>query len=106
MAGVSQGGKHLDEAELKKRFDAIDTSGDGSLDAEELGEVFKSLGTDASPTLVANLVRLADADGNGTIEWDEFLSIFKVLEKMKANQAAEREEKLVGAVQPTAGVGR
>ena len=93
MAGVSQGGKHLDEAELKKRFDAIDTSGDGSLDAEELGEVFKSLGTDASPTLVANLVRLADADGNGTIEWDEFLSIFKVLEKMKANQAVDGQAK-------------
>jgi NAD(P) transhydrogenase len=93
MAGVSQGGKHLDEAELKKRFDAIDTSGDGSLDAEELGEVFKSLGTDASPTLVANLVRLADADGNGTIEWDEFLSIFKVLEKMKANQAVDGKAK-------------
>ena len=93
MAGVSQGGNDLDEAELKKRFDAIDTSGDGSLDAEELGEVFKSLGTDASPTLVANLVRLADADGNGTIEWDEFLSIFKVLEKMKANQAVDGKAK-------------
>jgi len=30
---------------------------------------------------IANLVRLADDDGNGTIEWDEFSKIFEVAAK-------------------------
>jgi Ca2+-binding EF-hand superfamily protein len=74
-----------DENELRKKFDDIDTSGDGSLDADELVEVFRGLGQDVSPNLVANLVRLADEDGNGTIEWLEFQRIFQVLEKMNVS---------------------
>jgi len=105
MASAQSG--PVDEVELKKRFDDIDTSGDGSLDPEELLEVFVSMGaTQVSPTLVANLVRLADTDGNGTIEWDEFLSIFQVLAKLQAQEqpamaatgADEVEKELVAAV--------
>ena len=35
------------------------------------------------PQLIANLFHLADEDGNGTIEWDEFRTIFQVLRKME-----------------------
>jgi len=41
-------------------------------------QVFSSMGSEVSPSLVANLVRLADDDGNGTIEWPEFIRIFQV----------------------------
>ena len=36
----------LSDAELKKRFDEIDTSGDGSLDEDELLTVFRNLGNE------------------------------------------------------------
>jgi len=54
------------------------TSGDGSLDTDELHEVFKRLGKDVKKGTIANLIRLADEDGNGTIEWNEFLKVFEV----------------------------
>ena len=46
---------------------------------------------------MANLIRLVDDDGNGTIEWPEFLKIFSVLYKIeeakeqKSDAAGERE---------------
>lgn len=72
------------EDKLRMRFDEIDTSGDGSLDEEELVQVFEGLGTKVDPIVVANLMHLADEDGSGTIDWEEFRSIFKVLEKMQS----------------------
>jgi Ca2+-binding EF-hand superfamily protein len=71
----------FDEATLRKEFARMDTSGDGSLDTDELFEVFKRLGKEVKRGTIANLVRLADEDGNGTIEWDEFSKIFEVAAK-------------------------
>jgi len=68
----------LSDEDLRREFTAMDTSGEGSLDADELHAVFKRLGKDVKKGTVANLVRLADEDGNGTIEWDEFSKIFEV----------------------------
>jgi len=90
MAGAEA---RIDEIELRNKFDEIDTSSDGSLDADELGEVFKSLGAEATPSLVANLVRLADDDGNGTIEWPEFLKIFQVLDQMDRGISRKEDSK-------------
>jgi len=66
------------EEVLRREFDAMDTSGEGSLDADELQAVFKSLGKEVKRGTILNLVRLADEDGNGTIEWDEFSKIWEV----------------------------
>ena len=52
-----------DEAVLRARFDEIDSSGDGSLDEDELLQVFEALGSPGTPHLIANLIRLADDDG-------------------------------------------
>lgn len=67
------------ESALRREFDLIDTSGDGSLDADELREVFTKLGKQPKKSTINNLVRLADTDGNGTIEWEEFEKIFEVI---------------------------
>ena len=72
----------LNQAELRKKFDEIDTSGDGSLDPDELKAVFDDLGESVDQQVIDNLVFLADEDGNGTIEWEEFQSIFLVLKEM------------------------
>jgi hypothetical protein len=57
------------ERVLRAKFDEIDTSGDGSLDEEELLQLFRTFTPDVTPQLIANLVRLTDEDGNGTLEW-------------------------------------
>jgi len=88
QVAMSGSSAEIDEGALREQFDQIDTSGDGSLDSEELLEVFTSMGSEVSPSLVANLVRLADDDGNGTIEWPEFLRIFQVIDQMNGNQKA------------------
>mmetsp|Transcript_49615 Transcript_49615/g.67625 ORF Transcript_49615/g.67625 Transcript_49615/m.67625 type:complete len:607 (-) Transcript_49615:430-2250(-) len=83
-------GQAPNQEALRKEFQAMNTSGDGSLNADELYDVFKRLGKDVKKGTIANLVRLADADGNGTIEWDEFAQIFEASAKCgyaKADQA-------------------
>ena len=63
------------------------------MDEEELLAVFQRLGIeDVSPSTIANVIRLADDDGNGTIEWPEFLKIFKVLNKMSGGYAEPKAE--------------
>merc|ERR1719191_1878958 len=76
----------LDESVLRHEFEMMDTSGDGSLDAEELAAVFKKLGKNVKKGTINNLVRLADEDGNGTIEWEEFAKIFEVVRSFKTSQ--------------------
>jgi len=72
-------GTPIDKAVLKAEFSAMDTSGDGSLNPEELTAVFTKLGKTPKKSTINNLVRLADTDGNGTIEWEEFEQIFEVI---------------------------
>ena len=76
-------GKAYDEAELRKSFNEIDVSGNGSLDEGELVEVFGKLGMELDKSVVPNLIRLADDDGNGTIEWPEFNKIFQTIKKLE-----------------------
>jgi len=84
----------IDEEELKAQFDSIDSSGDGSLDDDELLAVFEKIGAAGiEESTVANLIRLSDDDGNGTIEWPEFQKIFKMLKKMEAKAAKDKAAK-------------
>jgi len=75
----------LSNDELRLRFNEIDTSGDGSLDEEELKAVFDNIGEPVDVEVISNLIHLADEDGNGTIEWEEFVTIFEVLRKMQVS---------------------
>eukprot|EP00747_Dinoflagellata_sp_TGD_P149756 gnl/TRDRNA2_/TRDRNA2_177051_c9_seq4.p1 gnl/TRDRNA2_/TRDRNA2_177051_c9~~gnl/TRDRNA2_/TRDRNA2_177051_c9_seq4.p1 ORF type:complete len:492 (-),score=130.18 gnl/TRDRNA2_/TRDRNA2_177051_c9_seq4:228-1523(-) len=84
--------EELSEEKLRQEFDAIDVSGDGSLDSDELQECFQRLGKKVNKGTIANLIRLADDDGNGTIEWPEFYNIFKVLGK-RSNQVLGKQSK-------------
>jgi len=47
----------------------------GSIDASELRQVFQAQGQSMSQKEVEDLVRELDADGNMTIDFDEFVSL-------------------------------
>jgi len=81
--------------EYKAMFDAIDEDNSGELDAEELWLFFQKIGRKVSKSAAANLVRLSDADGSGTIDWDEFRRIFKAIRGLKLT--ASDKEKLMPA---------
>jgi len=57
---------------LRKKFDEIDEDGSGELDEDEMRALFASMGRPVSKRIIANIMRLSDLDGNGTIDWEEF----------------------------------
>ncbi len=63
--------------EYRRAFDAIDSSGDGTLNGSEISELFRSLGQPISPAKLAKLMEATDRDTNGRLDFFEFLGIFR-----------------------------
>jgi calmodulin len=53
----------------------FDRDGDGRITAKEVGPVMQSLGQRPSEAELEDMVNEIDIDGNGTIEFEEFLSM-------------------------------
>ena len=66
--------------EFKEAFDIFDVDGGGTITAEELGEVMKSLGQKPTKAQLDAMVSEIDADGDGAIDFPEFLTM--MLRKM------------------------
>ena len=64
-------------AEYEAAFAAADTSGNGTLGANELRSLFASLGAPLSMDKIADVMMRYDADESGQIEFFEFLSMFR-----------------------------
>ena len=63
------------KAEFKETFSLFDKDGDGTIDPKELGVVMRSLGQNPTEEELEEMVLEADSDGNGTIEFQEFLGL-------------------------------
>ena len=74
--------------EFKEAFDIFDVDGGGTITAEELGEVMKSLGQKPTRAQLEAMVREIDAGGDGAIDFPEFLTM--MLRKMNEGDP-ERE---------------
>lgn len=60
---------------LRKHFNELDLNGDGYVTSSELMLMFKALKVKVSPETLARLMQEADVNGNGRIEFDEFVAL-------------------------------
>jgi calmodulin len=59
----------------------FDKDGDGTITTKELGTVMRSLGQNPTEAELQDMINEVDADGNGTIDFPEFLTL--MARKMK-----------------------
>lgn len=75
--------------ELREAFAFFDQNGDGSIEADELGAVMRSLGYPATDSELRDMIHEADVDGNDKIDFDEFV---RMMESKSRHDQAEDEE--------------
>jgi len=71
-------GMHLtDQAELKKKFDAIDVDGNGTLEKHELKAALQATGRTVTDKKLTEIFNKYDNDKNGTFDFKEFCTMIK-----------------------------
>ena len=78
--------------EFREAFQAFDKDGNGSITTKELGTVMRSLGQNLSEAEIKEIIDEVDEDKNGTIDFQEFLSL--MARKMKL---LDKEDELIDA---------
>ena len=78
--------------EIRATFDLFDQDNSGSIDREELGDVFKSLGQHYSDAELDEMIAETDNDNSGSIEFGEFLQLMR-----RRMRDTDTEEELVEA---------
>ncbi|KAL6142821.1 hypothetical protein ACLB2K_061097 [Fragaria x ananassa] len=74
-------------AEFQEAFCLFDKDGDGCITIEELATAIKSVDQNPTAEELQSMIYEVDIDGNGTIEFGEFLNV--MVRKMKENDADE-----------------
>ncbi|TFK68285.1 calmodulin-like protein [Pluteus cervinus] len=67
--------KQHDVSEVREAFKRYDKDGNGRISKKELKEMMLSLGEKLSDAQIDEMIREADANGNGEIELEEFIKI-------------------------------
>merc|ERR1711976_403676 len=77
MSGSAEADQLTEEqiSEFKEAFSLFDKDGDGTITTKELGTVMRSLGQNPTEAELQDMINEVDADGNGTIDFPEFLSL-------------------------------
>ncbi len=58
----------------------FDVDGNGHITVTEIGMVLKALGESVPGYMIRNMIKEVDLDENGTVEFDEFLEVFKCMQ--------------------------
>ena len=61
--------------EFKEAFNIFDKDKDGYITTRELGDIMKNLGQSPSEAELQDMINEVDIDGNGTIDFKEFLGL-------------------------------
>ncbi|OQV17182.1 putative Calmodulin-5/6/7/8 [Hypsibius exemplaris] len=75
--------------QFHEAFTLFDKDGDGMITSTELGTIIKAIGQVATEKQLKGMVKEVDVDGNGTIEFNEFLKLMS-----KKNKNADPEQEL------------
>ena len=73
--------------EFKAAFELFDKDRDGAINNKELGTVMRNLGQNPSEEELKQMIREVDLNGNGTIDFKEFMCL--MVKKMKDNDVEE-----------------
>merc|ERR1712226_1049153 len=60
-------------SEYKKAFQLFDKDNNGTITSKELGNVTRSLGDNPTDSELQDMINEVDEDGNGTIDFNEFI---------------------------------
>merc|ERR1711865_819147 len=63
------------EEKLRLAFNEFDADGSGAVDTKEITKMMLSLGLLVQPEVIAKMIKEADTDDSGQIEWDEFKAV-------------------------------
>ena len=74
-------------AEFKEAFALFDKDGDGTISPKELGTVMNSLGQKPTIAELEAMIKEVDIDGNGEIDFGEFLTM--MAKKLKETDLEE-----------------
>lgn len=74
-------------SEFKEAFALFDKDGDGTISNNELGTVMRTLGQNPTEAELQDMLNEVDSDGNGSIDFPEFLNMMS--RKMKDTDSEE-----------------
>ncbi|XP_065062295.1 neo-calmodulin-like [Rhopilema esculentum] len=63
------------QLDLKEAFSIFDRNGDGKISHEEIGNVLRKMGYTVSQKEVQEMLKSVDTDGNGYLEYQEFIDM-------------------------------
>eukprot|EP01043_Picozoa_sp_COSAG02_P003204 COSAG02_NODE_76_length_41115_cov_60.967817_31_plen_700_part_00 len=93
-AEVAVGGGGENDEQLRRIFDKLDEDASGELDRDEVRSLVTQLGMDASEKDVDKAMATMDADGGGTVDFEEFCAWWRSRPCATDNMADRMKERL------------